>query len=172
MTFKLPCHNRDQHLIEIDDKIHQLDEDPIFDDYNKASNTDKEKLKQYANFDKLDEETRQKLKDKAKEYADKHEENNRRQELYVKKQVQLFKTSIFIETVLKSLYLQHEVASYDSEIANKDAMSFCSYDWNMVKNTDKINEYKELIMSKMAVDMFKLFDNEEWVLLAARKDYL
>ncbi len=163
--------NEDQNLIELDKKLSKFDEKPVLADYDTASDEDKEKLKLYANYDNLDEETKQTLKNQAKA-ADRHQENNLQQALYVKKQVQLLKTSIFLETVLKGIYLQNEVISSDDEIANQNAMSFCSSDWNMVKSIQKINEYKELIMSKIGIDMFKLFDNEEWVLLITRKDYV
>lgn len=104
------------------------------------------------------------------EFDDGHQTHNREHINYIKKQVQLVKTGMFFETTLNNLYSQQEILTYDNKTTNNHHASFCSSKWQIVKEISRIGDLKELIMSKMVIDNFKMFENDDWVVFITLKD--
>ena len=133
--------DKDQYLRDLDERLSKLEEEFLLDDYNKASNYHKNKLKEYV--DQLDSGQKEEFKKQLEDYP--HGENNYLQLEYNKKYEKVFKFSRFYQTVLNNSYLQKD--------------SYFEYSGEKCRTVNNLTEKqltREKIIANMQADIYEI----------------
>ncbi|NRB10620.1 MAG: hypothetical protein HRU35_03265 [Rickettsiaceae bacterium] len=168
--------NKDKHVRRVDENLDKLDENSPLANYNAASQQDKDTLEQYTNFDNLSKEEQENPIKRGKEAKDSHDENNRRHveqaREYLNEQTELVRMSELLEHVFNNLKFNQFTKSIKTKKDWEYMFHFCSHssEWRNIKSQLKIIEAKELMLNKIATDLFKALENDDWLFFMAKKD--